>query len=112
MTSLVAAGQDGKNPEGKTGTAQSGFKNGLGRALETADWKPALRSRGWFSLKPAGVFNSETDTLSTALLTVGLEGHEQIARLRPGMRTLVAARAEIAGQFRVEVRGIEVRGGS
>ena len=33
---------------------------------------------------------TETDALSTALLVVGLEGHEAIAHLRPGMRTLVA----------------------
>ena len=55
---------------------------------------------------------TETDALSTALLTLGLEGHDQIARLRSGMRTLVAARTETAGQFRVEARGIVVRGGS
>jgi thiamine biosynthesis lipoprotein len=37
---------------------------------------------------------TETDALSTALLTVGPDGHDQIAALRPGMRTLVAADAE------------------
>ncbi|MBI4324963.1 MAG: FAD:protein FMN transferase [Chloroflexi bacterium] len=52
---------------------------------------------------------TETDALSTALLTVGLEGHEQIALLRPGMRTLVAARTETAGQFKVEARGMVAR---
>jgi thiamine biosynthesis lipoprotein len=34
---------------------------------------------------------TESDALSTALITVGLAGHDAIARLRPGMRTLVAA---------------------
>ncbi len=32
---------------------------------------------------------TETDALSTALLTSGIEGHQQIAKLRPGMRTLL-----------------------
>ncbi len=30
---------------------------------------------------------TETDALSTALLILGKEGHEKIARLRPGIRT-------------------------
>jgi thiamine biosynthesis lipoprotein len=32
---------------------------------------------------------TETDALSTALLTLGLAGHDMISRLRPGMRSLV-----------------------
>jgi len=32
---------------------------------------------------------TETDALSTALLTLGSAGHEMISRLRPGMRSLV-----------------------
>jgi thiamine biosynthesis lipoprotein len=32
---------------------------------------------------------TETDALSTALLTVGLAGHDMISRLRPGLRSLV-----------------------
>ena len=35
---------------------------------------------------------TETDALSTALLTLGAEGHERIARLRQNMRTLLLAR--------------------
>jgi FAD:protein FMN transferase len=37
---------------------------------------------------------TETDALSTALLVMGLEGHEVISRLRPGIRTLVIGPAE------------------
>jgi len=48
----------------------------------------------------------ETDALSTALLTRGAEGHEAIARLRPGMRTLLVMRA--GDQLRVEAKGIDV----
>ena len=49
---------------------------------------------------------TETDALSTALLTLGAAGHDQIASLRPGMRTLVVGRSEQAGQFHVTTRGI------
>jgi len=46
---------------------------------------------------------TETDALSTALLALGLEGHERIAQLRPGIRTLVAAESDGS---RVAARGI------
>src|ERR1043166_2711680 len=49
---------------------------------------------------------TETDALSTALLTVGPEGHEEIARLRPGMRTLVVG--EFVGQLVTRAKGIRV----
>ena len=47
---------------------------------------------------------AETDALSTALLTLGRAGHDQIARLRPGMRTLVVS--EAGGQLSVKANGI------
>lgn len=50
---------------------------------------------------------TETDALSTALLTLGLAGHEIIANLRPGMRTLVLG--EAGGRMRVEAKGIQVQ---
>jgi thiamine biosynthesis lipoprotein len=50
---------------------------------------------------------TETDALSTALLTVGAPGHDAIASLRPGMRTLVVS--ESGGQLHVEAKGIVVR---
>jgi FAD:protein FMN transferase len=53
---------------------------------------------------------TETDALSTALLTLGTAGHEQIASLRPGMRTLVVDESD--GQGRVEAKGIPVRSGA
>lgn len=49
---------------------------------------------------------TETDALSTALLTVGENGHEQIANLRPGMRTLVTTGLQDDGSFRLKSRGI------
>lgn len=48
---------------------------------------------------------TETDALSTALLTMGLEGHEAVTGLRPGMRTLVAA--ERSGRLEIRSRGIK-----
>ena len=50
---------------------------------------------------------TETDALSTALLTLGSAGHEQIASLRPGMRTLVVS--ESGGKLSVEAKGIQFR---
>jgi len=47
---------------------------------------------------------TETDALSTALLTLGLEGHEELASLRPGIRTLVAANHD--GKLQTRSRGI------
>jgi FAD:protein FMN transferase len=52
---------------------------------------------------------TETDALSTALLTVGAAGHDGIARLRPGMRTLVVGESD--GKLQVEAKGIMVRSG-
>jgi thiamine biosynthesis lipoprotein len=49
---------------------------------------------------------TETDALSTALLTLGPEGHERIANLRPGMKSLVVS--ETDGQFSVQSNGIPV----
>jgi thiamine biosynthesis lipoprotein len=49
---------------------------------------------------------TETDALSTALLTLGSAGHEHIASLRPGMRTLVVS--ETGRQLSVESKGIKV----
>jgi FAD:protein FMN transferase len=50
---------------------------------------------------------TETDALSTALLTLGAAGHDAIAKLRPGMKTLVVS--ESSGRLSVEAKGIEVR---
>jgi thiamine biosynthesis lipoprotein len=50
---------------------------------------------------------TETDALSTALLTLGSAGHERIACLRPGIRTLVVS--ESGGRLSVEAKGIKVR---
>jgi thiamine biosynthesis lipoprotein len=47
---------------------------------------------------------TESDALSTALITVGLAGHDAIARLRRGMRTLVAA--QTADGLRIAANGL------
>lgn len=51
---------------------------------------------------------TETDALSTALLTLGTRGHERIGSLRPGIRTLVMSRGKGKNSFRIRTRGIEV----
>jgi FAD:protein FMN transferase len=52
---------------------------------------------------------TETDALSTALLILGPAGHDRLAALRPGMRTLLAT--ESGGALRVETRGLTVHPG-
>jgi len=49
---------------------------------------------------------TETDALSTALLVLGLEGHDDITGLRPEMRAMVVAPEEQG--FRVKARGISM----
>lgn len=49
---------------------------------------------------------TETDALSTALLTLGIEGHNLLERLRPGARTLLAADSPRGLEF--YIRGIEL----
>ena len=47
---------------------------------------------------------TETDALSTALLTLGPARHEDLAKLRPGMQTLVAAKS--GEGFEIKAQGI------
>jgi thiamine biosynthesis lipoprotein len=51
---------------------------------------------------------TETDALSTALLVLGSDGHDAIAKLRPQMRTLVMP--AIGADSRVESRGMAIQG--
>jgi len=51
---------------------------------------------------------TESDALSTALLILGSAGHERVAGLRAGMRTLVVNRCEASGQFSVTAKGIQL----
>lgn len=51
---------------------------------------------------------TETDALSTALLVAGAEGHDRIASLRPGMRTLVISPGAGGSGIQVTSRGIPV----
>jgi thiamine biosynthesis lipoprotein len=50
---------------------------------------------------------TETDALSTALLVAGAAGHETMAALRPGMRTLVVGTN--ADNYRVECKNIVIK---
>ncbi|MBM3836110.1 MAG: FAD:protein FMN transferase [Verrucomicrobia bacterium] len=48
---------------------------------------------------------TETDALSTALLTLGPSGHAQISGLRPGIRTLLLTRIEGENGWKIEAKG-------
>jgi FAD:protein FMN transferase len=51
---------------------------------------------------------TETDALSTALLTLGIEGHGPVAGAHPAMPLLVLGRGE-GGRFAAVARGMELR---
>jgi thiamine biosynthesis lipoprotein len=74
-----------------------------GHIIDPRDGLPASRAVLAAVILPSA---TETDALSTALLTVGLEGHQAIAGLREGMRTLVIGKA--GGQLCSKSKGIEV----
>jgi thiamine biosynthesis lipoprotein len=76
----------------------------FGHIIDPRRGEPALGTMLAAVVLPSA---TETDALSTALLTLGRAGHERIASLRPGMRTLVVS--ECGGRLSVEAEGIEVR---
>jgi len=50
---------------------------------------------------------TETDALSTALLTLGSAGHESIAHSRPGIKTLLVARTE--NGLQLQAQGLDIQ---
>jgi len=52
---------------------------------------------------------TESDALSTMLLTCGPEGFKEVLRLRPGLRALVAAQVPGQKPLRIESSGFEVQ---
>jgi len=77
-----------------------------GHVLDPRTGQPASRA---LLAAVAHTSATETDALSTALLTVGSAGHDSIAALRPGMRTLVLEPGTGSKPFQVRARGIEIR---
>jgi thiamine biosynthesis lipoprotein len=51
---------------------------------------------------------TETDALSTALLTLGPAGMDPISALRPGLRAIVVADGGDSGRYQIESRGVAV----
>ena len=51
---------------------------------------------------------TETDALSTALLTLGPAGMAAISALRPGLRSIVVAAGDKPGRYQIESRGVLV----
>jgi thiamine biosynthesis lipoprotein len=76
----------------------------FGHIIDPRTGEPASRAVLSAVVLPSA---TETDALSTALLTLGPAGHEHIASLRPEMKALVAAMAN--GGFDIKARGIEVQ---
>jgi thiamine biosynthesis lipoprotein len=80
-----------------------------GHVLDPRTGRPVSRA-----LMAAVVLNSatETDALSTALLTVGIQGHDDIGKLRPAMRSCVIESTKAKGSFKTRSRGIAIRDGA
>lgn len=76
----------------------------LGHVIDPRTGEPASRALLTAVVLPSA---TETDALSTALLVAGPEGHNAIAALRPGMRTLVVASDASNAPHHV-ARGIEL----
>ncbi len=77
---------------------QAGGKT-FGHVLDPRTGEPVTSSLLAMAALPDA---TETDALSTALLILGGAGHESIARLRPGMRTLLVTKTEkgLLAEFR------------
>ena len=79
----------------------------FGHVIDPRSGEPASHALLAAVVLPSG---TETDALSTALLVVGANGHDAIASLRPGMRTLLASQAN-DGSIKAVARNIELRAG-
>ncbi len=77
-----------------------------GHVLDPRTGQPASRA---LLAAVAHTSATETDALSTALLTVGSAGHDAIAALRPGLRTLVMEPGTGTNPFQVRASGIAIR---
>jgi thiamine biosynthesis lipoprotein len=73
----------------------------FGHVIDPRSGQPANRATMSAVILPSA---TESDALSTALLTVGPEGHDRIAGLREGMKTLVVN--ESNGRLELGCRGI------
>ena len=90
-----------------SGVVENSFKVGgrtLGHIVDPRTGEPALGTMLAAVVLPSA---TETDALSTALLTLGSAEHERIASLRVGMRTMLVS--ESGGRMSVEAKGIKVR---
>jgi FAD:protein FMN transferase len=74
-----------------------------GHILDPRTGQPASRAVLAAVVLPSA---TESDALSTALLTAGIAGHDQIATLRPGMSTLVLETNQEGAQLTCRAHGI------
>ncbi len=89
-----------------SGVQEQSFEAGgrrFGHVIDPRTGEPAAGAMLAAVVLPSA---TETDALSTALLALGLTGHERISKLRPRMRTLVAS--ESSGRMQVQASGIQL----
>jgi len=75
----------------------------LGHVLDPRTGKPVTDAVLAAVVLPSA---TETDALSTALLTLGPDAHETFAKLRPGMRTLLVS--QTGGNYCFRSNGVEI----
>jgi thiamine biosynthesis lipoprotein len=72
----------------------------LGHVIDPRSGEPVNRALLTVVVLPSA---TETDALSTALLVLGAEEHDAIAKLRPGLKSVLITDAN--GKFRTETHG-------
>ncbi len=90
-----------------SGVQERSFRAGgrtFGHVIDPRTGEPAVGAVLAAVVLPSA---TESDALSTALLTAGRAGHDHIAGLRPGMRTLMVS--ESGGRLSAQAKGIELR---
>ncbi|HLH55486.1 MAG TPA: FAD:protein FMN transferase [Verrucomicrobiae bacterium] len=74
----------------------------FGHIIDPRTGEPAINAVMSAVVLPSA---TETDALSTALLTLGPAGHDALAKLRPGIKTLVAATS--GDGYQIRAHGID-----
>ena len=101
LLAVVALKDEALSVSAISGKAFQSNDKTYGHVLDPRTGRPASRALVAAVVSPSA---TETDALSTALLTAGIKGHDAIAALRPVMRTLVLEC--IRGRMRCRARGI------
>jgi len=107
LVAVVALKDEALSVSAASGKAFRSGNKLYGHVLDPRTGYPVSHARVAAVVSPSA---TETDALSTALLTAGIQGHDTLAALRPVMRTLVLE--SIRGRAKYRSRGITLFGRS